>query len=480
MNNEYNEKTQELFISFLLSSNEVFVRTRNIIKYTYFDKKFQKAVKSILDYADKYSTLPTIQHVEAESSIQFGLLNNDEVKQLSKWFLENIETFCKHKAMEFAIESSVKYLEQGKYSLVQDMVRDALLISLNKELGLDLFRDPVSFIENLKLNDRIKSTGWKTIDEKLYGGFNPGELNLFAGAPGTGKSLFLQNLALNWVEMGLDVVYLTLELSQDLTGIRLNSMISGKPTREVFRDASDIGLSIKTMHKMKKWGDVIIKFMPIGTNANDIKSYLREYEIQKGKRPDCLIVDYLDLLQPNGKMDLSNLFVKDKYVSEELRSLLQEYALLGGTASQLNRASINEPETDMSHIAGGISKINTADNVMHIHTSQQLKDNGQIRLYFTKTRSSSGVGSSVYLGFDNASLRIKDIVNEDIEERPSTMSEFTDKLKRKGKIEEQQKKANESKLPPEPPTPTGGSENAKIGAGVRNLLVAMQKHNADI
>ena len=50
------------------------------------------------------------------------------------------------------------------------------------------------------------STGWKSIDDKLYGGFNRGELNIFTGGSGAGKSLFLQNLALELGQHGLQCV----------------------------------------------------------------------------------------------------------------------------------------------------------------------------------------------------------------------------------------------------------------------------------
>lgn len=184
MTEQYNEAHQELLITFLLSSSEFFARSRNIIKPSYFDKRFQKAVKYILNYSDEQHALPTKQQVIAESGLEFDIMPHDEAKPHEGWFLENIETFCRHKAMEDAIESSVDLLTKGNYAVVQDKVRDALLISLTKDLGLEIFKDPISFINDLRDKDRVFTTGWKDVDDKLYGGFNPGELNIFAGAPG--------------------------------------------------------------------------------------------------------------------------------------------------------------------------------------------------------------------------------------------------------------------------------------------------------
>jgi len=137
---------------------------------------------------------------------------------------------------------------------------------------------------------------------------------------------------------------------------------------------------------------------------------LKEYEIKTGKKVDVLLIDYLDLMHPIGqKISAENLFVKDKYVSEELRNLAMELNTIFVTASQLNRSSVEEIEFDHSHISGGISKINTADNLIGIFTSRAMRERGRYQIQLMKTRSSSGVGMKVDLGFDVDTLRIFDI-----------------------------------------------------------------------
>jgi len=74
----------------------------------------------------------------------------------------------------------------------------------------------------------------------------------------------------------------------------------------------------------------------------------------------------------------------------------------------LNRSAVEEIEFDHSHIAGGLSKINTADNVFGIFTSRAMRERGRYQLQLMKTRSSSGVGQKIDLEFDINSLRIRD------------------------------------------------------------------------
>ena len=99
----------------------------------------------------------------------------------------------------------------------------------------------------------------------------------------------------------------------------------------------------------------------------------------------------------SAKVSPNDLFVKDKYVSEELRNLAKELGILMVTASQLNRSAVEEVEFDHSHISGGISKINTADNVFGIFTSRAMKERGKYQIQCMKSRSSTGVGAKIDL-----------------------------------------------------------------------------------
>jgi len=115
------------------------------------------------------------------------------------------------------------------------------------------------------------------------------------------------------------------------------------------------------------------------------------------------------LLMPvSAKVSPNDLFVKDKYVSEELRNLAKELNVLFVTASQLNRSAVEEIEFDHSHISGGISKINTADNVFGIFTSRAMRERGKYQIQCMKSRSSTGVGMKIDLDYNIETMRITD------------------------------------------------------------------------
>jgi replicative DNA helicase len=429
---DYTEEVQELFIRFLISDADLFARCQNIVHSEFFNRKFKPTVDLLVSHSTNYTSIPTIEQINAVGGLKLEKIEN-VTPDHQNWFMDEFETFCRHKALEKAIIDSTDLLEKQRYGEVETKIKAATQLGLVKDLGLDYFANPKERLEWIKQQAGAISSGWKGIDQKLYGGLNRGEITIFAGGSGAGKSLFLQNFGVNWSLAGLNVVYISLELSEQLISMRLDSMVSGYAAKEIMRNVDDVDLKVRM--KGKGAGKFRVKQMPSGINANDIRAFLREYEIQSGVKVDALLVDYLDLMMPiAAKISAENLFVKDKYVSEELRNLAMERNMLLVTASQLNRAAVEEIEFDHSHIAGGISKINTADNVVGIFTSNAMRERGRYQIQFMKTRSSSGVGSKVDLKFNPDTLRIEDLEEGDEDAQTVTSTGLIDQLKRSGSI----------------------------------------------
>jgi archaellum biogenesis ATPase FlaH len=405
-NADYGYEIQRLYLEMMLSDAETFVRCQSIFDHELFDRKLQSSAKFLNDYVVDHNVLPTYDIVNAATGSTFKE-TTDLKEEHYDWLLSDFETFIRHKGLERAILASADLLEKGEYGPVEELVKKAVQVGLTKDLGTDYFLDPRARLMKIKSNNGQLKTGWDTVDKRLFGGFNRGELNIFAGGSGAGKSLFLANLGVNWALQGYNVVYLTLELSEELVSMRVDSMITEIPSRDVFRQIDEVEMRVKIIGK--KSGTYQVKYMPSGKTANDVRSYLKEYEIKLGRKVDILLLDYLDLLMPiSKKISAENLFIKDKYVSEELRNLAVEKQCVLVTAAQLNRGAVEEVEFDHSHISGGLSKIQTADNVFGIFTSRAMRERGKYQIQLMKTRSSSGVGMKIDLDFNIDTLRITD------------------------------------------------------------------------
>ena len=429
---DYDINVQRLFLEMMLQDAQSYVRVQNIYNPENFDRSLRPAAEFIKKHSNDHKTMPVLEQVSAATGIKLQHipdLNEDHFN----WFMEEFEAFTKRQELERAILKSADLLEKGEFDPVEKLIKDAVQISLTKDMGTDYFDDPRARINKYFNSGGQVSTGWPQLDKLLYGGFSRGELNIFAGGSGSGKSLVMMNIALNWLQAGLSGVYITLELSEELCALRTDAVLTNASTKEIRKDIETTELKVKLVGK--KAGQYRIKGFPAQSNINDIRSYIKEVQIQTGIRVDFIMVDYLDLLMPvSAKVSPNDLFVKDKYVSEELRNLAKELGVLMVTASQLNRSAVEEIEFDHSHISGGISKINTADNVFGIFTSRAMRERGRYQIQCMKSRSSTGVGQKIDLEYNIETMRITDPGEDTSQQAGFSGSKIYETIKAKSQI----------------------------------------------
>jgi KaiC/GvpD/RAD55 family RecA-like ATPase len=425
---EFNTDIQEVFLRIMLTNAELYTRVISIMNPLNFDRKLRPVAEFIMEHTAKYSIMPDPIQCTAVTGIEI-----DRIEELTDghydWFITEFENFTKHKELERAILKAADLLEKGEFGPVEKLIKDAVQISLQRDMGTDYFGDPKDRLNKYFNQGGQVSTGWPQLDRIMYGGMSRGELNIFAGGSGSGKSLVMMNIALNWVLQGLSGVYITLELSEELTSLRTDAMLTQMSTKEIRKDIETTELKVKMA--AKKAGKYRVKGLPAQSTVNDIRGYIKEVQIQTGIKVDFVMIDYLDLVMPvSVKVNPNDQFIKDKYVSEELRNLAKELGILMITASQLNRSAVEEIEFDHSHIAGGISKINTADYVFGIFTSRSMRERGKYQLQCMKSRSSTGVGQKIDLEYNVETMRItdEDPENNDKNAQP-TPNEIMNRIK---------------------------------------------------
>lgn len=178
----YNKEIEDLFIQFMVSDPELYVRCKGIIKSHYFADKTNQLVIDFFDrHTEDHNTMPALEQIFAVT----GKRGLEKLKDINEnhveWFLNEFEQFCRHKALEKVILGSVDLLQERRYGEVEKAVKEAVQIGLVKNLGTDYFYDPVTRLNSIKENKGMHSTGWRDVDSALYGGMNRGELQVWAG-----------------------------------------------------------------------------------------------------------------------------------------------------------------------------------------------------------------------------------------------------------------------------------------------------------
>jgi len=110
-----------------------------------FDKSIRPVAEFMKEYSEKYSILPDISQIKATTGMDIALIEEFGEKH-TEWFLEEFESFTKRQELERAILKSADMLEKGDFGPVEKLIKDAVQISLQRDMGTDYFADPKSRI----------------------------------------------------------------------------------------------------------------------------------------------------------------------------------------------------------------------------------------------------------------------------------------------------------------------------------------------
>jgi replicative DNA helicase len=395
---------QQLAVSCLIGSRDLMAMCNGIIKPSYFDPAMKKTVKFIQEYFEKYKDVPKLATVKAETGMTLLDVGKIEKADIA-YIADEVETFCRNRAVTEAILSGPELLEKQDFGKIVQTLRDAISVGLQKDIGIDYFADPEARLMKT-LDDSVRiSTGIPELDDLIGGGIARQELLIFAANSGGGKSMNMLNLAKNFLAQGLHGVYISLEMAEGTVSKRLDSMITKIGQANLFKEISKVATLVEKAGAT--YGRFRIKRMPENrTNINTIRSWLQQLEQTEGFKPDFICVDYLDIMGTTMAISLDNLFIKDKYVTEEVRSLGFDYDAIMISASQLGRFAVEAEKLNQAHIQGGISKINTSDYTIGIKQDDLMKANGELYYECLKSRNSDGVGKRALLSWDPVSLTV--------------------------------------------------------------------------
>ena len=330
------DAAQRLYIASMISNPGLFARVNHLLKPSYFDPSLQKTVTFLKEYFQNQRSVAPAQIVEAATKTKI-----DPVPVLGKadaqYIAEQIAQFCQIRAVTEAVLRAPSHIEKGSLGQMVNEIKLASQIALHSDLGIDYFNDPIERLTASESAEILIPTYWDTVDEMIGGGVGRQELILFLANSGGGKSVAKLNLGYNWLKAGLNGVYITLEMRDRVVAKRLDSIISRISGKNIFANKLKVGQDIE-IARDSGFGRFFIKRMrETTTTADHITAYLRELEVECAFRPDFVIVDYLDLMATVQKHNGDSLFVKDKFVAEEVRAIGFDFDCIMVSSSQLGR-----------------------------------------------------------------------------------------------------------------------------------------------
>jgi len=383
---KYGSSYQSKVVASLISDTKFLEQVTEITKPAFFESQAnQWIIGQLQSYFSEYHTSPTMEVFKIKvGDIDDKILKQMVVEQLKIVYLQigaddlpyvknEYLTFSKNQRVKDALLKSVDLLKAGNYDKIIDTMMAASKVGLENDLGLDYVDNFESIIEDVKRNSI--STGWDVVDELMDGGLGPGELGVVMAPSGIGKSWFLSKIACSAIQMGMNVLHYTLELSENYVGQRYTTILTGIQTTEHKERKDEIIRKIKQTS-----GRVRIKYYPPQFATSKTLSAHIEKLRASGFNPNLIIIDYADLLKSSNSRD--GLYAELGGIYEELRGLSGEAGIPIWTATQTNRAAIDHEVIQADSVGDSYKKVQTADFIMSVSrkTKDKLSNTGRIHI----------------------------------------------------------------------------------------------------
>ena len=422
---KYGKNFQEVLAYLILEDRPFSEQIEEVLDVSFFELNYLKVfVSKIFEYRTKYKVHPTSKIFD--SIIRTELDDESEAtrEQVRRYFARSIVRsatdgeyikstaldFCKKQKLKEAILKSVNLLQNSSYDEIKGLIDNALNLGIDSDYGNDFHKDFETRYE-LRARNPV-STGWQKIDELTKNGLGKGELGVVIAPTGAGKSMVLAHLGSTALLKGNNVVHYTLELSEEVTGLRYDSCISGVRLGDLHSMKGMVYDSIKEVD-----GRLIIKEYPTkSASVNTLKAHMEKLK-KNNIKIGMIIVDYGDLLKPVGSYREKRNELESIY--EGLRALAQEFECPVWTASQTNRSGLNAEVITMESISEAFSKCFVADMIFSVSRTVEDKNTNQGRIFLAKNRNGpDGLVFPLYMDTSRVKIKILDSPIQSDEKKP--------------------------------------------------------------
>lgn len=398
---------QRLLLTYLTASDELWTKAVTIMKPAYFDGEYRAVATFVLEYFARYKRLPNRSFIKAKTGVRLDDPTDHTDQEVQQFICDQFEGHCRLRAAESLAIRIADIIGEGKREKLLPALKEAeniTQIAMHRELGFEVHESMKEKLAQAEERDNI-STGFSLLDRAFGGGITRPSFNLVSAASGDGKSLMLQNLALNYIEKGHNVVFYSLELIPSLICKRFASMMTAIDIDFVYQHIDEIDTKVR--HRGRTEGTLWLTRLPMReTTTLDVEAHYHDVSRETKTKYDIAIVDYVDIMYPaTAGIKLGDIHLKDKYVAEEMLDFFHRNDLIGWTASQQVKGAQDEREARQSGVAGGQPKVATADNVIIMKRSVDDMADERIWGHVSKGRS-GGVRTKVPFSLNSRTLRM--------------------------------------------------------------------------
>jgi len=431
-------RIEQTILKNLIQSDSFARKVLPFLKAEYFTETDEKTVfEEVSNYFDKYTKTPTIEalliNLENNTSLQDGVVKSSKtiVQEIGShqdetpqdWLIDEAEKWCKDRAIYIAVMDSIEVLDeksQRSRGDIPELLKDALSVSFDTHIGHDQLEDAEDRWEFYHTEEEKIPFDLEYFNKITKGGLPNKTLNICLAGTGVGKSLFMCHMGASHLMMNKNVLYITLEMSEEKIAERIDANILNIP----IGDLPDItknqfGKKVDKL-KNKTKGKLIVKEYPTASaHVGHFRHLLQELEIKKDFKPDVIFVDYLNIcashrIKPGAG---ANSYTLVKSIAEELRGLAVEFDVPIMSATQTTRSGFGSTDIELTDTSESFGLPATADLMFALITSDELEELDQMVVKQLKNRyNDPTIFKRFVIGVDRARMKLYDCEQEAQEE----------------------------------------------------------------
>lgn len=412
---------EEAILSLMLDHPEFFSSISQHLSPKLFTRpEVQYVVAAVLNYYEDYSVFPTralLHDIIAKKLTVDDPIADDVLKIIDRESDPREIPALKDKLLTWAKSSTLKVLydpdtikrfHNGDLQYIEDIFDQCNTIQDIGKEGFWFFDN----IERLFIEEEVEhlTTGIAQLDNDLNeGGPSRKEMVVWMAPTGVGKSIMLANNAVANVLKGKNVLYVTLELSDLKSALRIMGAMTDLPINQRMNNKDQLMSYIRRI-KSSDIGDLVIyEYPPDEITVDQLYGLISHLKKTRGWVPDVLIVDYLELMCSRRASDNADDYSKQKSVSTQLRGVAINENVLVFTATQTNRSGNDDTKLiDVTKMAESYGKSMPMDYLVSINQSKEEYEAtpAQARLYVAKNRNGPKFNSiTVHINYKTMALK---------------------------------------------------------------------------
>jgi archaellum biogenesis ATPase FlaH len=426
-----NERIELTILRNLFYTEDFVRKALPFLKPDYFSNRIENLLfEEIEKFVLKYKNPPTKETILIELG-QRKDINDTEIKSVKdllntitqdaeksdlQWLFDNTEKFCKDRAVHNAVLDGIKILDKRDSTrtpeAIPGILADALAVSFDNHIGHDYLGDSESRFDWYHTKEKKYQFDLSYMNKITKGGVPPKTLNIALAGTGVGKSLFMCHCASHFLTQGQNVLYITLEMSEERIAERIDANLLDVSMDDLHVMPKDLYENKIAKIRNKTAGKLIIKEYPTASaHAGHFRALFNELALKKSFKADVVFIDYLNICSSSrfkGGNISSYFFIKA--IAEELRGLAVEFNVPVFSATQTTRTGFMSTDIGLEDTSESFGLPATADFMFALISSEELEALGQMKVKQLKNRyNDPSLNRAFIIGVDRAKMKLYDV-----------------------------------------------------------------------